>query len=157
MILFARSRFQSQFLKKLFPLRGPRWAQVGPKAAPKAAPRSFQGGIFTPPMHFQGFYMKMCKNWGVFAHRIPPGLPKSSQLRFKILSFTFKFQTDSSKIQILFSIFKIPTSRALASKVQGFSIQGFSIQGLSNQRIQRIEQMGVLAPIQRLVYLLMSG
>ena len=97
--------------------------------------------------------MKMCKNKWVFAHRIPPGLPKSSQLRFKILSFTFKFQTDSSKIQILFSIFKIPTSRALASKVQGFSIQGFSIQGLSNQRIQRIERMGALAPIQRLVYI----
>ena len=89
--------------------------------------------------------MKMCKNKWVFAHRIPPGLPKSSQLRFKILSFTFKFQTDSSKIQILFSIFKIPTSRALASKVQGFSIQGFSIQGLSNQRIQRIERMGAEA------------
>ena len=86
--------------------------------------------------------MKMCKNKWVFAHRIPPGLPKSSQLRFKILSFTFKFQTDNSKIQILFSIFKIPTSRALASKVQGFSIQGFSIQGF---RIQGFSIQGFRA------------
>ena len=95
----------------------------------------------------------MSKNCGFFAHRIPPGLPKSSQLRFKILSFTFKFQTDNSKIQILFSIFKIPTCRALASKVQGFTIQGFSIQALGNQRIQRIERMGAVAPVQRLVYI----
>ena len=55
MALLAKSRFQTKFLKQLFPLRGPRWAQVGPKAAPRPPQGLFKVEFSHLPCVFKVF------------------------------------------------------------------------------------------------------
>ena len=56
---FGQVEVPEPIFEKTFSTEGPKVGPGGAQGRPQAAPRSFQGGIFTPPMRFQCFYVKM--------------------------------------------------------------------------------------------------
>ena len=82
-VLLARSRFQSQFLKKNFPLRDPLWAQVGPKVAPRP-PQGLAKMEFFLPHAFSRFSIGNLRKQEGFAHRTSSERPELYQRGLKV-------------------------------------------------------------------------